>query len=50
MGSSRTGTKRPSDSFQRDGGQTVLVLEDLGGELLGGPLGRPMEVEFSSCF
>ena len=30
--------------LERDRGQTVLVLEDPGGELLGGLLGTPMEV------
>jgi PAS domain S-box-containing protein len=29
----------------RDRGQTILVLEDPGGDLLGGLLGKPMEVE-----
>src|SRR4051812_7337643 len=39
----RTWAVRPLE-LERDRGQTVLVLEDPGGELLGGLLGTPMEV------
>ena len=39
----RTWAVRPLE-LDRDRGQTVLVLEDPGGELLGGLLGTPMEV------
>ena len=37
------GGSRPLE-LERDRGQTILVLEDPGGELLGGLLGTPMEV------